>query len=223
MSKTTEAAKVPSDEMLHQLSDLFCVPSEQREFFFDSIRTAVRKACDLEGLGKQSLASKRGKKLVEAALALYDTLGNLTHRERAVIEGIFKQTTSIFDRISDDGLAGLDETAHQFALLATLLTGKPSPRYPSQFPEAPGRGRRWGSIKDPIFQELVFDLLIAIRAADGTFTFTKETPSGTFVEALDRLAEYLPVNFLPKRPPGSTIQRLIDRSNRLRAAVDEFE
>ena len=135
-------------------------------------------------LAKRSLATKRGKKLVEAALTLYDTLGNLTHRERAVIEGIFKQTTSIFDKISNGGLAGLDETAHQFALLATLLTGKPSPRYPSQFPEAPGRSRRWGSIKDPVFQEFVFDLLISVRTADGTFTFTKETRSGTLVKAM---------------------------------------
>ena len=82
---------MPSDEVLQQLADLLVVPSEQREFFFESVCTNVQTAWELDGLAKQGLVSKKGKKFVAAALTLYDTLGNLTRRERELIKGIFSK------------------------------------------------------------------------------------------------------------------------------------
>ena len=207
MSKSINASpKVPSDEVLRQLADLLLVPPEQREFFFESICTNVQTAWELDGLAKQGLASKRGKKLVDAALALYDTLGNLNNPERALIEGIFSKAGFIFDRISSEGVVGLNKTAYQLALLASFLTGKPTPRLPSQLPETPGRGRRSGAVKHPIFQQFVWQLLISIKGAGGSFTFAKETLGGTLVTAINMLARCLPHGFVPGPLPGSTMQ-----------------
>ena len=213
--------KMPSDEVLQQLADLLVVPSEQREFFFEFVCTNVQTAWELDGLAKQGLASKKGKKFVAAALTLYDTIGNLTHRERELIKGIFSKAAFIFDRISSGGVPGLEKTAHQLALLASLITGKPSPRYPSQLPESPGQGRRLGSIKNTIFQQFVWDLLISITEAGGTFTYEKQTPRGTLVEAINKLAPSLPDQFVPKPLPG--LQRLIDSHSRVASGVDELE
>ena len=96
--------------------------------FLRFIRTNVETACELDGLVKQGLASKRGKKLVSAALTLYDTLSNLNEDECALIEGILGSKAGfIFDRISSKGMTGLNDTAYQLALLFSLMTGKPPP------------------------------------------------------------------------------------------------
>ena len=88
--------KVPSDEVLQALADLLVVPPDQREFFFEFICTCVQTAWELNGLSKPGLASRRGKELVDATLTLYDTLGNLNQRERALIEGIFSKAKFYF-------------------------------------------------------------------------------------------------------------------------------
>ena len=213
------------DEVLRQLADLGHVPPEQREFFFETVRDNVQTACERDRLAKQGLASKRGKKLVSAALMLYDTLGNLNEDECALIEGILGSRAGfIFDRISSEGMTGLNDTAYQLALLFSLMTGKPPPRYPSQIPEAPGRGRRLGTMKNWISQNFVLDLLISTTTADGSFTFAKETPSGTLVKAIGMLAPHLPDKGVgPRSLSGSTLQRLVDRCTRLEKAVVKLE
>jgi hypothetical protein len=224
MSKSLHTLpKAPSEETLRQLADLLVVPPEQHEFFFESVRSNVQTACELNGLAKRGLAGKRGKKLMGAALTLYDTVGNLSKGERALMEEIFNKANFIFDKISSGGVPGLEQTAHQLALLASLVTGKAPPRYPSQLPESPGRGRRVGTTKHPVFQQFVWDLLISIKVADGKFSFEKLTPRGTLVQAINKLTRSLPDKFVPKPFPGSTVQRLIDLSGRFAKAVDKFE
>jgi len=217
--------KAPSDEVLRHLAELARVPAEHREFFCESVRTSVQTACELDGLvknGLATLASKRGKNLARSALTLYDTLGNLNNRERAFIEGILGGK-AIFRKISGAGLSGLEQTAYEIALLSSLVTGKPPPRFPSQPPEPPVRGRRAGTVKDWIFQKFVWDLLISTTTADGSLTFEKETPRGTLVDAIKKLAPYLPDGFVPDPPPGSTLQRLKDSCTRTEKAVEELE
>jgi len=205
------------DEVLRQLADLGRGSPEQRELFFEYIRTNLETACELDGLVKQGLADKRGKRLVSAALTLYDTLGNLNTNERKFIERILDgKAKFIFDRISSEGMTGLEETAYQLALLFSFVTGKPRPRYPSQLPETPGRGRRLGTVKHWAFQEFVLDLLISTATCGGSFTFAKEpTPRGTLVKAIRKLEDQLPEGFVPKPLPGSSLQRLKDRCRRL--------
>jgi hypothetical protein len=187
----------------------------------------VKTAWELDRLvkvGLKTLADKRGKKLVSAALTLYDTLGNLNKNERALIERIFGgEAKFLFDRTSSEGMTGLDQTAYQLALLFSLMTGKPPPRYSSQLPETPGKGRRVGTVKNWIFQNFVLDLLISTTTAGGSFTFAKEPLIGTLVEAIRMLAHHLPEGFLPRRLPGSTLQRLVDRCTRLEKEAAELE
>jgi hypothetical protein len=212
------------DEALLELAELALVPPEQRELFFEFICTNLETAWERDGLIKNGLASKRRKKLVHAALTLYDTLGNLNNNERALIGWIFGEAKFLFDRISSEGMTGLDEIAYQLALLFSLMTGKHPPRYPSQVPETPSRGRRPGSVKNWIFQNFVLDLLISTATCGGSFTFAKEpTPRGTLVEAIRMLVHHLPDGFVPKPLPGSIIQRLVDRRRRLEKEIAELE
>jgi hypothetical protein len=135
-----------TDEVLQQLADLGCVPAEQREFYFESVCQIVQAACELDGLVKHGLTSKRGKKLVHAALTFYDMVGNLNQHQRALIERILGgKAKFIFDRISSGGVDGLEETAYQLALLSSLVTGKPPHGIPTKLRNRPngagGRGR----------------------------------------------------------------------------------
>jgi hypothetical protein len=97
MAKPINTSSRPlTDEVLHQLAELGRVPDAGRKFFFESVYQIVQTACDLDGLVKQGLTSKRGKKLAGAALALYDGLGNLNKHERALIEVFWAARRSSF-------------------------------------------------------------------------------------------------------------------------------
>lgn len=219
--------KAPSDEVLRGLADLGRVPSEQHGLFFEFVCANVKTAWELDGLvknGLATLASKRREILAHAALALYDALGNLNSHERELIEGILGgEAKFLFDRISSGGADGLEQTAYQLARLFSLVTGKPPPRYPSQVPETPGKGRRLGTVKNWISQNFVLDLLISTTTAGGSFTFAKETSSGTLVKAIRMMADHLPEGVGPWSLSGSTLQRLVDRCTRLEKEAAELE
>jgi hypothetical protein len=180
------ARPVP-DEVLRQLADLGRVPAAQRKFFFDSVRTNVQTACELDGLVKEGLANKKGATLLRAALTLYDALGNLNRDERDFIEGILGRT-GLFEEISSGRVGGLRQTAYQFALLFSLVTGKPHPRYPHQGQKPGQRGPKPGRVKHPIFHKFAFDIYLSTKVADGNLTFDKNVPMGTWVGAFKMLA-----------------------------------
>src|SRR6266480_8143233 len=87
----TLSAKPPvPDAVLGRLADLGHVPAAQRKFFFDSVHMNVQTARELDELGRQALANRRGESLARAALALYNVIGNLNERERSLIERILE-------------------------------------------------------------------------------------------------------------------------------------
>jgi hypothetical protein len=223
MAKSIDTSPQPlTDEVLQTVADLGCVPASQREFFFESVRQIVQTACELDGLVKQGLTSKSGQNFVGAALSFYDALGNLNKHERALIEGILGgKAKFIFERISSGGVVGLDKTAYQLALLSSLVTGRPPPRYPSQPPDPPQRGRRSGTVMNWIFQNFVSQLYISTVAADGSLTFEKDTPAGDWVKAIRALEPYLPEGFVPKSLSGSTLHRLKAACTRAVKQADE--
>ena len=204
---------VPND-VLQQLADLGHVLAAKREFFFDEVQMHVQTACELDGLAKQGLTSKYGKNVAGAALALYDALGNLTNRERELIEKILKDKASFFDRISSGGVGGLEQTIYQLARLTNLLTGKPPPRYPDQPPEPAQPGRRSGTVKNAIYQEFAWQLLLSANAAGGRLTIERNIGTGSLITALNTLAPYLP-DSLPKKLSPSTLERLRVRLSRV--------
>ena len=186
---TSETPRTVPNEVLQQLADIGRVPAAEREFFFESVCQIVKEACEWDGLVKQGLTSKRGKNLVCAALSFYDALGNLHKHERAFIEVILGgKPDFIFDRISSGGIAGLEQTAYQLALLSSFVTGKPPPRIPSETPEPPQPGRRSGTVKNWIFQYFVSQLYVSTAAAGGRLTYEKNIPTGGWVEAIYALA-----------------------------------
>ena len=224
-SKQTTSPEALPDEVLQQLADLARVPAAQRGFYSESIRMNVQTACELEGL-KKELTRKQGTALLRSALALYEALGNLTEDEQRFINSILGgKSAFIFDRISSEGLGGLRKTAYQVALLFSLLTGKPNPRYPHETLKPRKRGtrpggRRPGSVKDPIFQDFICDLWISTSAAGGKLSFEKNTPRGTVFTAIKLLSPHLPKGFVPKALPASTVQKL---KNLCKAALDQVQ
>jgi len=92
-------------EVLQQLADHGRVPSEQRKFYFESVRTNVRTAWELDQVVKRGLAGKKAESLAAAALALYDGLGNLNERRRALIQEILSSEAKfLFDRVAGSQL-----------------------------------------------------------------------------------------------------------------------
>jgi hypothetical protein len=212
-----------ADEVLQQLADLGRVPPEQRDFYFNSVRMNVQTAWELDQLVKRGLTGKRAEKLADAALALYDGLGNLSERGRGLIQQILSSEAKfLFDRVAGKGTEGLDETAYQLALLISLITGKPLPRLPSEPPQSPGRGRRSGSVKDWIFQNFVSQLYISTVTAGGSLSLEKNTPTGSLIDTLDALIPCLPEGFVPRPLPGSTLQRIRDACMRAAKEADEL-
>ena len=100
------APKALPDRVLKQLAGLADVPDEQRESFSKSVRTKVQTSCELDALTKGGMANKRGATLHQAALTLYDKLGNLNNTERALLEAILSNAHFGFDRISSEGVGG---------------------------------------------------------------------------------------------------------------------
>jgi hypothetical protein len=219
----------PPEEVLGKLADLARVPDAQRAFYSESIRMNVQTACERERLAKKGITKKQGTTLHRSALAFYEVLGNLTEGEQQFINSILGgKSEFIFDRISSGGFGGLRKTAYQIALLFSLLTGKPNPRYPHETlkPRKKGRragGRRPGSVKDPIFQDFICDLWISTNAARGKLSFEKNTPRGTVFGAIKLLSPHLPEGFAPKALPASTVQKLKNLCNRAELLVAASE
>jgi hypothetical protein len=201
------AARPVPDEVLRRLADLGHVRADQHDFFFGDVRKNVQTAWELSTLVKGGLANKKGAALYRAALELYEMLGNLNNDEREFIEGIFGRT-ELFEDISSGTVRGLRQTAYQFALLFSLVTGKPQPRYPHQGPKPRQRGPKPGRVKHPIFHKFAFDIYLSTKVAAGYLTFDKNGPMGTWVDAFEMLAPYLPNGFVPEPFPGSALQRL---------------
>jgi hypothetical protein len=208
------------DEVLRQVAKLAHVPTAQRKFFFEVVRDSVQTARDLDALAKGGMANKKGATLWRTTLALYDTLGNLNEDERKLIERILGKAGSIFGRISGGGVSGLRQTAYQFALLFSLVTGKPHPPYPNEAPQPRQRGKKQRWVKHPIFHKFAFDIYLSTKVANGNLTFDKNGLGGTWVDAFEMLAPYLPHGFLPKPLPGSALQRLQTRCDKIKFPLD---
>jgi hypothetical protein len=202
------ARPVP-DEVLRQVAELAHVPTAQHEFFFEVVRDSVQTACDLNALAKGGLTNKKGATLHRAALDFYETLKTLNKDEGKFIERILDSKAKfIFDRISDGGVDELRKTAYQLALLFSLITGKPLPRYPHQGPQPRQRGKKSGWVKHPRFNEFAFNIYLSAKVAGGNLTFDKNGLGGTWVDAIEMLAPHLPAGFVPEPFPGSALQRL---------------
>jgi hypothetical protein len=204
-------------EVLDQIADLVQVPPEHRALFYKLIRENVETARELDAI-RHGLATKRGKNLARSALALYDTIGNLNHRERELVTNTLGKGRSIFGKLSEDGVDGLYETAYRIAVLSCLLTGKPPPRDPSQAPDPPVAGRPSGAVKDWMSRNFIRDVLISITETGGEFQ------SVTIVRKLTAILEpYLPDAIAPELLPRSTFRRLIDAHVRTQQALKEID
>jgi hypothetical protein len=222
MTRAQTSLKVPAlpDKILRQLAEIGRVPSEQHDFFFETVRRDVETACQLDGL-VGGLSTKKGKTLANASMTLYDALGNLAKTERHFLKATLSERELTFHRISSKG--AIEEIIYQLALLFCLLNGKAPPRPPWLSPESPSRGRRSGSVKNWIGQNFVWDLLIATTTADGGLTLEKNIRGGSLIEAVDLLAPYLPDRLALSRLSTSTLQRIKDAHGEVQRTADKLD
>jgi hypothetical protein len=210
INMSQQTSPVP-DAALRRLAVLGRVPDAQHELFFEFVGTLVQTACERDEIVKQGRTTKNGTALQRASLALFELLNNLSKDELEFIEKIFGgKSKSIFDRISGGGVFGLAQTAYQFALLFSHMTGKPLPRFPRKAPQPHRRGPKPGTVKDLVYQEFVFELLLSATLAGGRLTNDKNENygPGTLIEAIKILVPHLPTGFVPKKFSGSKLQRL---------------
>jgi hypothetical protein len=234
MSKRkTTALKPPSKDVLRELADLARVPPPERDVYYQSVRECVRTACERKRLTDNGLTSEHGKKLLQSALSLQEALWSLSKHEVKLITSLLDgKSAFVFDRISGGGHGGLQRTAYQLALLFSLLTGKPEPRYPHRAPaprkrgKSPG-GRRPGSISNPILQDFIFGLWTSTNVAGGKLSFAKSPvkgePQGTILGVIKMLAPHLPEGFVPKALPAPTLAKLGAHCAKLETQYRELE
>jgi hypothetical protein len=70
------------------------------------------------------------------------------------------------------------------------------------------RGRPTGVVKHEPFRNFVWELLEITCAAGGNLSLEKNIGRGTLIDAINRLEEYLPSNFVPTRLAAPTLQRI---------------
>ena len=82
------------------------------------------------------------------------------------------------------------------------------------------RGRPTGTVGDPASNKFVFELLESASVHGGHFTFQKNPKGGTLIEALKKLASYLPEGVDPHELSSATLQRIM-HAYRERHALDQ--
>jgi hypothetical protein len=78
------------------------------------------------------------------------------------------------------------------------------------------RGKPTGKVGDPASNKFVLQLLESASLHGGHFTFRKYPKGGTLVEALKKLALYLPEGVDPDKLSSNTLQRIINDAHRER-------
>jgi hypothetical protein len=213
--------QVPPDDVLRDLAKLANVPDKEQDDFFSDVRSYVQKAWKLDELFKKGgLAPKKGTALRKAALDLYDAVGSLNEDEREFIARVFdSKSAKFFDRISSGGVEGLREIADQIITLSNFAI------HWRQAPRARKRGKPPVPVKNPIFQDFVFDLVRSAGLAGGNLEYTKNAPGMPLVKAIRMLEPYLPDGFVPPKNmlPKSILQRIKTEYNKVNAQLDAIE
>jgi hypothetical protein len=81
-----------------------------------------------------------------------------------------------------------------------------------------GAKRKPGEIGEAALRYVVEGLLLSADCSNGHFTFDKKPPGrGTLLDALHVLRTHLPADTIPRRPPLSTIKRIIEHFYSVRA------
>jgi hypothetical protein len=201
---------VPKSVLRH-LADLASVPRRKRAFYYNEVHAIVRDAWQREAL---KIDEKAGKQMLKSVLSIRENVSALSAGDAKILQDVLVSPEGrlIFPDLAAEGLITLKNVLDQLARLVSLLTGSAlnSPAPPNRKRgRAPG-GRRLGSIKDPLLQEFVFQLWLSTGVAGGKFSFAKDPPRGTLVDALEKLKPYVPTGFMPNVWPGPTLQKIRD-------------
>jgi hypothetical protein len=203
-----EQPRLPWEKAL-RISDLARVPPSEREFFGDCVCGIVREFWQLD-----RLPAKPGPALIKAAKAiqmLHEAQFEFGEADRALLSRILETKPVEFD----EQFERLPQTtARLYSIFnSTMGTSKRPDR--GGPPRTPGRKKGSVSVHNRALQKLVRDLSLAALAAGGNFTINKNFKTGSLIEALDALRDYLPAGVVPNELPG-TIQKFATDFNQSR-------
>jgi hypothetical protein len=176
-------------ELLDDVADEACVPRlpESRKMFCRALMNCLFSAWDDDDERRLRSILRKDKKFSRAIASLHharQALGNLSELHRK----LFDLPTAVLAREIDGYL--------------DLIGEKLGPVC------APRRGKPAGAVRDQAFHDFVYGLLEAAARTGGRLTLEKNIGRGTLISVLERLRGYLPIGFVPKRPPFSTLQRI---------------
>jgi hypothetical protein len=202
----TPSAQKPSDlpeEVATRVAEAANVPTNNRESFCDLVRFIVRQAWERD---RRAVGGNAGAALVgaaKAARALHEALDNLEPDDREWLKRLWTRTPQ-YQR----WLLELPVTAFQLAHLLSVAAGKAPPQCQGETSQPNKKGRRRGSVKDVLFHDFARWLLRVTTDSKGDLTIENEGRTGSLIDALDILREYLPKGLVPPRPAAGTLQRI---------------
>lgn len=205
MTRTPPArtqSDLPEDVAL-RVAEAAGVPDNERESFWDLVRFAVRLAWERD---RRAIGGNAGAALIgaaDAARALHEALDHLEPADREWLERLWTRTP-----LYKQWLRELPETVFQLVHLLSVAAGRAPPPGPGETSAPDKRGRRKGSVKDVMLLDFVRLLLLATATSKGDLTVEDESNTGTLMDTLQILREYLPVGLVPLAPPAGTLQRI---------------
>jgi hypothetical protein len=198
-----DAWKVPTEEVLGELAKRARVPDASRESFYHSVCGTVEAVWHRDKLFKRGPSAKKKGSLAraaDAALTLHDALGTFGKPE-------LEHLQKIFPLLSAEEFGSLRQNAYQLSKTLNAAMGRPPPRDLNAPPRPNRRGRKPDAVKDVLFRRFAYDLQLDAMLAGGRFTVDRNSAKGSFIEGMKLLARHLPPDFVPKRPPATTLDR----------------
>lgn len=178
------------------------VPSEEHDQFCDLVQGTVQTVWELD---RRAWPSKPGQALEEAAQAaraLHKAFGKLNKQDRARLDKLLVPNPYYIGKLRE-----LPLTVWRLAHLFSTAIGKSLPDpVPANSPKK--RDWRQRTVKDATFENFLTHLFVDVAETGGQLTFTKDSGTGTLVDALDILRPHLPGGVVPEKLPLGTIQKI---------------
>jgi hypothetical protein len=185
-----------------QVAHVADVPSAERDQFCELVQGTVQIVWELD---RRAVSSKPGQALIDAAQAartLHKAFGELNREDRDWVERLSAPNSYYMG-----GLRELPLTVWRLAHLFSTAIGKSLPDpVPANSPKK--RDWRQRTVKDVTFENFLTHLFVDVAETGGQLTFTKDSGTGTLIDALDILRPHLPGGVVPEQLPLGRIQKI---------------
>jgi hypothetical protein len=214
-SQTDKPPRLHEDVAL-EVARVADVPSEERNQFCELVQGTVQIVWELDTRARPSKQSQALHEAARAARALNKAYLKLNKEDRELLEGFMAPNSYYIGKLRE-----LPLTVWRLAHLFSIAVGKSLPEAPALSTKK--RDWRQRTVKNATFETFLTHLFVDVAETGGILTFTKESGSGSLIEALDILRPHLPEGVVPKSLPLGTIQKVKTNFHNFYAGYAELE